>query len=96
MKTLLITVFVSVIAFTLPVKIELFRLSTYGNCTIYKEINEFNDELKGYHFTYSFEGTVITVPHRNPVITSKAVSATLQPYIQDNGRISDASNADRI
>ena len=51
MKTLLITVFVSVVAFTLPVKAELFRLSTYGNCTIYKEINEFNDELKGYHFT---------------------------------------------
>ncbi len=51
MKTLLIAVFVSGIAVTLPVKAELLRLGAHGNCAIYKEINEFNDELRGYHFT---------------------------------------------
>ena len=51
MKMSLIAVFVSVLVSTLPVKAELFRLGTYGNCKIYEEINEFNDELEGYHFT---------------------------------------------
>ena len=50
MKTLLIVVFVSVVMCALPVKAELFRLDSYGHCTIYEEIDEFTDKLEGYHF----------------------------------------------
>lgn len=52
MKMLSMTmfVFVSVFMYVSPVKAELLKLSVYGNCTIYEEIDEFTDELKGFHF----------------------------------------------
>lgn len=50
MKMLSIAVFVLVFMSVSPVEAELLKLDDYGNCRIYEQIDEFTDELKGFHF----------------------------------------------